>query len=55
LGLALPVRRAGPRIERVFWGGLAGLTLAALLLLPFEAWSARRRGYAVDLLRFWWW
>lgn len=57
LGLALFAlwRRAGPRRERVFWGGLAALTLALLLAATTPAYGLLRRFWPgvddIDLLR----
>jgi len=57
LGLALLAlwRRAGPRSERIFWGGLAGLPLLVLLALGTPAYGVLSRLWPgiddIDLLR----
>ena len=55
LALIALVRRAGPKRERVFWGGLAGATLLFLLLMFTPVYLLLRSAWSlidsVDLLR----
>jgi hypothetical protein len=55
LALLALIRRAGPARERVFWGGLAGLTLVFLFAMGTPLRAAIRQSFAwiddTDLLR----